>query len=85
MNERVVTKTIPSVLSPLTDEQVVELAELLRLLSEPTRLRFLLACLSQPASVGEIAMRANLPRGLTSHHLRLLRSAHHAERQANDL
>lgn len=74
MNERVVTKTIPSVLSPLTDEQMVELAELLRLLSEPTRLRVLLACLSQPASVGEIAMRANLPRGLASHHLRLLRA-----------
>ena len=74
MNQRVVTKTIPSVLSPLTDEQVVELAELLRLLSEPTRLRVLLACVSQPASVGEIAMRANLPRGLASHHLRLLRA-----------
>ena len=74
MNQRVVTKTIPSVLSPLTDEQVVELAELLRLLSEPTRLRVLLTCVSQPASVGEIAMRANLPRGLASHHLRLLRA-----------
>lgn len=35
---------------------------------------FLLACLSQPASVGEIAVRANLPRGLASHHLRLLRA-----------
>jgi ArsR family transcriptional regulator len=74
MNQRVVTKVIPSALSPLTDEQVVELADLLRLLSEPTRLRVLLACLSEPASVGEIAMRANLPRGLASHHLRLLRA-----------
>lgn len=74
MNERVVTKAMPSVLSPLTDEQVVELAELLRLLSEPTRLWVVLACLSQPASVGEIAVRANLPRGLASHHLRLLRA-----------
>jgi ArsR family transcriptional regulator, lead/cadmium/zinc/bismuth-responsive transcriptional repressor len=46
----------------------------LRLLSEPARLRILLACLSQPASVGEIAMRANLPRALVSHHLRLLRA-----------
>src|SRR6516225_9931624 len=37
-------------------------------------LTVLLACLSQPASVGEIATRANLPRGLASHHLRLLRA-----------
>jgi ArsR family transcriptional regulator, lead/cadmium/zinc/bismuth-responsive transcriptional repressor len=74
MNLGVVTKAIPSVLGPLTDEQVVELAELLRLLSEPTRLRVLLACLSQPASVGEIAARADLPRGLASHHLRMLRA-----------
>ena len=74
MNQRVVTKPLPPVLNPLTDEQVVELADLLRLLSEPTRLRVLLACLSQPASVGEIAARANLSRGLASHHLRLLRA-----------
>ncbi len=74
MNWRVITKAIPSVLGPVTDEQVAELAELLRLLAEPTRLRVLLACLSQPASVGEIAMRAALPRGLASHHLRLLRA-----------
>ena len=74
MNQRVITKIVPSVLNPLGDEQVVELAELLRLLAEPTRLRVLLACLSQPASVGEIALRANLPRGLASHHLRLLRA-----------
>ena len=70
----IITKAIASVLSPLTGEQVVEMADLLRLLSEPTRLRVLLACLSQPASVGEIATRANLPRGLASHHLRLLRA-----------
>ena len=74
MNQRVITKAIPPVLAPLTEEQVVELAELLRLLGEPTRLRVLFACLSQPASVGEIAERANLPRGLVSHHLRVLRA-----------
>jgi ArsR family transcriptional regulator, lead/cadmium/zinc/bismuth-responsive transcriptional repressor len=74
MNQRVVTKVIPSALGPLSDEQISELAELLRLLGEPTRLRVLFACLSQPASVGEIAARANLPRGLASHHLRVLRA-----------
>jgi len=74
VKQPIITKAIASVLSPLTGEQVVEMADLLRLLSEPTRLRVLLACLSQPASVGEIATRANLPRGLASHHLRLLRA-----------
>jgi hypothetical protein len=34
----------------------------------------LLASLPQPASVGEIAMRAKLSRGLASHQLRLLRA-----------
>jgi len=74
VKQPIITKAIASVLSPLTGEQVVEMTDLLRLLSEPTRLRVLLACLSQPASVGEIATRANLPRGLASHHLRLLRA-----------
>ena len=64
----------PSVLVPLTDEQVAQLTELLRLLAEPTRLRVLPAWLSQRGSVGEIAMRADLPCGLASHHLRLLRA-----------
>lgn len=66
---------IPVELGPLSDEQVIELTEVLRLLGEPARLRILLACLPQPASVGEIAQRANLSRGLASHHLRLLRAA----------
>ncbi len=74
MSERVITKVVPSALAPLSDAEIIELAELLRLLSEPARLRILLACISQPASVGEIAMRANLSRGLVSHHLRLLRA-----------
>jgi DNA-binding transcriptional ArsR family regulator len=54
---------------------VGEFAELLRLLGEPTRLRVLFACLAQPAAVGEIAARVNLPRSLVSHHLRLLRAS----------
>ena len=45
MNQRIITKAIPSVLNPFSGEQV-----------------------------GEIATRANLPRGLASHHLRLLRA-----------
>jgi len=48
---------------------------LLRLLGEPTRLRILLACLAQPASVGEFAARLGIPRSLVSHHLRMLRAS----------
>jgi DNA-binding transcriptional ArsR family regulator len=62
-------------LAELTDGQIAELAELLRLLGEPTRLRILLACLTQPASVGEIAARVDIPRSLVSHHLRMLRAS----------
>lgn len=59
----------------LEDEQITELAELLRLLGEPTRLRILLACLAEAGSVGEIAERVGIPRSLVSHHLRMLRAS----------
>ncbi len=59
----------------LGDAQIIEAAEILRLMGEPTRLRILLACLSQPGPVGEIASRVDLPRSLVSHHLRLLRAS----------
>ncbi|MEK0083495.1 ArsR/SmtB family transcription factor [Benzoatithermus flavus] len=59
----------------MSPEQVAEVAEILRLLGEPSRLRVLLACLAEPASVGEIAARAGMPRSLASHHLRLLRAS----------
>jgi ArsR family transcriptional regulator, lead/cadmium/zinc/bismuth-responsive transcriptional repressor len=62
-------------LSALADEQITELAELLRLLGEPTRLRVLLACLAEPGSVGEIAARVGVARSLVSHHLRMLRAS----------
>ena len=65
----------PPSLPNLEDEQIAELAELLRLLGEPTRLRILLACLADPASVGEIAARVDMPRSLVSHHLRMLRAS----------
>lgn len=59
----------------LEDAQIAELAEILRLLGEPTRLRILLACLSESGSVGEIAARVAIPRSLVSHHLRVLRAS----------
>jgi ArsR family transcriptional regulator, lead/cadmium/zinc/bismuth-responsive transcriptional repressor len=75
MQIRVVTKSIPDKIPALGDEQLVEAAEILRLLGEPSRLRILLACLTQPASVGEIAIRVGIARSLVSHHLRLLRAS----------
>jgi DNA-binding transcriptional ArsR family regulator len=75
MRAHIATKPSPSPLPELEDQQIAELAELLRLLGEPTRLRILLACLAEPASVGEIAARVNIPRSLVSHHLRMLRAS----------
>ena len=57
------------------DDQVVELAEMFRLMSDPTRLRIILACLDAPEAVGKIADRLGISASLVSHHLRLLRAA----------
>jgi ArsR family transcriptional regulator, lead/cadmium/zinc/bismuth-responsive transcriptional repressor len=75
MRAHIATKPLPPPLPELEDKEIAELAELLRLLGEPTRLRILLACLAEPASVGEIAARVDIPRSLVSHHLRMLRAS----------
>jgi DNA-binding transcriptional ArsR family regulator len=59
----------------LKEVDVHLIAEMFRLLGDPTRLRILLACLDEPRSVGEIAAHAGASQSLTSHHLRLLRGA----------
>lgn len=74
MRTHIATMSLPPPLPALEGAQIAELAELLRLLGEPTRLRILLACLTEPASVGDIAARVNIPRSLVSHHLRMLRA-----------
>lgn len=51
------------------------LAEMFRLLGDPTRLRIVLACLDGPIPVGRIAAQLDLSPSLVSHHLRLLRAA----------
>ena len=58
-----------------SDAQISVIAETYRLLGDPTRLRVLLACLSAPIAVGEIARTVNASPSLVSHHLRLLRAA----------
>ncbi|MCU0946048.1 MAG: metalloregulator ArsR/SmtB family transcription factor [Rubritepida sp.] len=59
----------------INDDEVVELAEMFRLMSDPTRLKIILACLDEPASVGAMADRLEISASLVSHHLRLLRAA----------
>jgi len=59
----------------INEDEVVELAEMFRLMSDPTRLKIILACLDEPASVGAMAERLDISASLVSHHLRLLRAA----------
>ena len=75
MQTRVVMRLVPEELPSLDLEQIAEVADILRLLGEPLRLRILLACLAEPAPVGEVAERVRMPRALVSHHLRLLRAS----------
>lgn len=59
----------------LTEDQTAELAEMFKLLGDPTRLRVILACMAGPLSVTEAAQRVGISTSLVSHHLRLLRAA----------
>jgi DNA-binding transcriptional ArsR family regulator len=75
-------------MTPLTnDDRVVPLADLFRLLGDPTRLRIVLACVDGPRAVGAIAGLLGLSPSLVSHHLRLLRAARivRAERQGKQV
>lgn len=59
----------------LDADQTAQLAEMFRLMGDPTRLRIILACQGAPTAVGDIAARLDLSPSLVSHHLRLLRAA----------
>ncbi|MGQ0675303.1 MAG: ArsR/SmtB family transcription factor [Rhodospirillales bacterium] len=74
MNLRLVSKRKVPV-PRLGDDAAARLADMFRLLGDPSRLRILLACIDAPVSVGAIAGRAGLSVSLVSHHLRLLRAA----------
>ncbi|GJM09556.1 MAG: transcriptional regulator [Lysobacteraceae bacterium] len=58
-----------------SEDTVVHVADLFRLLGDPTRLRIVLRCLSKPICVGDIAEQLGLSPPLVSHHLRLLKGA----------
>lgn len=59
----------------LQQSQVEELAETFSLLSDPTRLAIVLACMEDEQPAGGISSQLGISPSLTSHHLRLLRSA----------
>jgi ArsR family transcriptional regulator, lead/cadmium/zinc/bismuth-responsive transcriptional repressor len=69
------TSGMPAEASLSSDERVVPVADLFRLLGDPTRLRIVLACANEPRAVGVIAGALGLSQSLVSHHLRLLRAA----------
>ncbi|MEM9709352.1 MAG: metalloregulator ArsR/SmtB family transcription factor [Pseudomonadota bacterium] len=62
-------------MTSLNLDQTTELAETFGLLSDPTRLSIVIACMDQERSAGIIADALGSSASLTSHHLRLLRSA----------
>lgn len=59
----------------LTGDKAIELAEMFRLLGDPSRLRIVAATLAGPQPVGRMAESLGLSPSLVSHHLRLLRAA----------
>jgi len=71
----------------LTQDQIQELAEIFRLLGDPTRLGITLAVAGEARPVGEVAESLGLSASLVSHHLRLLRAARlvRAERQGKQV
>lgn len=71
----------------LSDDHAVALADLFRLLGDPTRLRIVVSCLRTPLAVSDIADRLGLSVSLVSHHLRLLKGARlvRAERQGKQV
>lgn len=71
----------------LSDDRAVALADLFRLLGDPTRLKIVVACLRTPLAVSDIAERLGLSVSLVSHHLRLLKGARlvRADRQGKQV
>ena len=70
-----------------SEVDIAQLADLFRIMGDPTRLRIILTCLADPTNVGEIATQLNLSPSLVSHHLRLLRAARvlRAERRGKQM
>jgi ArsR family transcriptional regulator, lead/cadmium/zinc/bismuth-responsive transcriptional repressor len=71
----------------LSDDHAVALADLFRLLGDPSRLRIVVSCLKTPLAVSDIADQLGLSVSLVSHHLRLLKGARlvRADRQGKQV
>ena len=71
----------------LSDDHAVALADLFRLLGDPTRLKIVVAGLRAALAVSDIADRLGLSVSLVSHHLRLLKGARlvRADRQGKQV
>ncbi|MBD8540877.1 MAG: metalloregulator ArsR/SmtB family transcription factor [Massilia sp.] len=87
MHEHTHTHPAAQPIAPPPEEAIGQLADLFHLLGDATRLRIVLACLTQPTAVGDIANTLSLSSSLVSHHLRLLRAARivKAERQGKQV
>lgn len=87
MNSYSYNKIMSISLPSITDDQAIVLAEMFRILGDPSRLRVVLACLAAPICVSDIAARTRLSPSLVSHHLRLLRATRilRAERQGKQV
>ncbi len=79
-------KIIPFSASPEPDTRR-EIADLFRILGDPTRLGVVYACLRAPMAAGDIAALLGISASLASHHLRLLRAARlvRAERRGKNI
>ncbi|WP_058462386.1 ArsR/SmtB family transcription factor [Legionella adelaidensis] len=62
-------------MKPHSEKTFATIADILRIMGEPNRLKLLLSCLENPQSVGGLADQLGLSVPLVSHHLRILRSA----------
>ncbi len=73
--------------SALNRDQAIVLAEIFRLLGDPSRLRIALLCAAGPRPVTDIAEQLEMSLSLVSHHLRLLRAARlvRSERQGRQV
>ena len=71
----------------LSDDHAVALADLFRLLGDPSRLKIVVACLRTPLAVSDIAERLGLSVSPVTHHLRLLKGARlvRADRQGKQI
>ncbi|RKF49104.1 helix-turn-helix transcriptional regulator [Paraburkholderia fungorum] len=87
MSFAIASATLPVRFEDRPVETIGPLADLFRLLGDPTRLRIVLACVEERRAVGAIAEGLGLSPSLVSHHLRLLRAARivRAERQGKQV